>query len=228
MKYFKKLSVPLALLLSSMGLISSNAYAAVGVPPGGTPPTNPFANVACLDGNNIICIKEVSTANSGEYQIYNGSTSQIFAFGVTNDSATSVTDTLNGWNSRQISKSTWNQSPNGMGIFFSNQSVWSTGASNSKGNPALGSFESLFGSQAQSVNFYWNEKLGTESLVTGVTLAGFKFTGPIASNVAVFGTGGTLLSQTPLNTAAVPEPETYGMMLLGLGLLGFASRRKQA
>jgi len=28
--------------------------------------------------------------------------------------------------------------------------------------------------------------------------------------------------------AAVPEPETYGMMLLGLGLLGFVARRKQA
>jgi hypothetical protein len=30
-------------------------------------------------------------------------------------------------------------------------------------------------------------------------------------------------------TAPVPEPETYGMMLAGLGVLGFlARRRKQA
>jgi hypothetical protein len=28
--------------------------------------------------------------------------------------------------------------------------------------------------------------------------------------------------------SGVPEPETYGMMLLGLGLLGFVARRKQA
>lgn len=29
-----------------------------------------------------------------------------------------------------------------------------------------------------------------------------------------------------LNVSAVPEPETYGMLLLGLGLVGFAARRK--
>jgi len=219
MHFFKKLSVPLALLLSSMGLISSNAYAA--------PPSGPFANAQCLDGNKIICIKEISTNNNGEYQIYNGSTSQIFAFGVTNDSTTSVSDTLSGWSSQKISKSLWDSGPYGSSIFFNNQ-IWLTGTNSIKGYPALGSFESLFGNQAQSVNFYWNEKLGTDSLVTGVTLSGFKFTGPTASNVAVFGTGGTLLSQTPLNTAAVPEPETYAMFLAGLGLLGFASRRKQA
>jgi len=31
-----------------------------------------------------------------------------------------------------------------------------------------------------------------------------------------------------LSVLAVPEPETYAMMLAGLGLLGFAARRRQA
>jgi hypothetical protein len=31
-----------------------------------------------------------------------------------------------------------------------------------------------------------------------------------------------------LNVAAVPEPETYGMILAGLGLLGFIARRRRA
>jgi len=31
-----------------------------------------------------------------------------------------------------------------------------------------------------------------------------------------------------INIAAVPEPETYGMMLVGLGLLGFMVRRKNS
>ncbi len=218
MYFFKKLSVPLALLLSSIGLISSNAYAKA-------PP--------CLDGNTVICISETSTNNLGEYSIFNGSDNQIFAFGVTNDNTTSVSDTLDGWNSIKFSKSDWDKKPSGSSISFRdtiNQKTiyWLTGAKSTKGYPVLGSFESLFGKQAQSVNFYWNVLLGTDSLVTGVTLSGFKFTGPIASNVAVFGTGGTLLSQSPLNTAAVPEPETYAMFLAGLGLLGFATRRKQA
>ncbi|MES2553545.1 MAG: FxDxF family PEP-CTERM protein, partial [Pseudomonadota bacterium] len=29
-------------------------------------------------------------------------------------------------------------------------------------------------------------------------------------------------------TSAVPEPETYGMMLAGLGLMGFVARRRKA
>jgi hypothetical protein len=28
-------------------------------------------------------------------------------------------------------------------------------------------------------------------------------------------------------TAAIPEPETYAMLLAGLGLLGFAARRRK-
>jgi len=35
-------------------------------------------------------------------------------------------------------------------------------------------------------------------------------------------------SVSVLQVASVPEPETYGMMLLGLGLLGFVASRKQA
>ncbi len=30
-----------------------------------------------------------------------------------------------------------------------------------------------------------------------------------------------------LMTAAVPEPETYAMMLMGLGLMGFVARRRK-
>ena len=40
-------------------------------------------------------------------------------------------------------------------------------------------------------------------------------------------TDGSYLDNTSV-MAAVPEPESYAMMLLGLGLLGFMARRKTA
>jgi len=38
---------------------------------------------------------------------------------------------------------------------------------------------------------------------------------------------GSLLSQTIPGVPAIPEPETYAMMLAGLGLLGFVARRRR-
>jgi hypothetical protein len=46
----------------------------------------------------------------------------------------------------------------------------------------------------------------------------------------VAGAGGTMQGTYPISqsiTAAVPEPETYAMMLAGLGLLGFVARRRR-
>jgi hypothetical protein len=40
----------------------------------------------------------------------------------------------------------------------------------------------------------------------------------------VYGISGTL---TVGSITAVPEPETYAMLLAGLGLLGFAARRRK-
>lgn len=43
----------------------------------------------------------------------------------------------------------------------------------------------------------------------------------LANNIGTY--GGTLSA----NAAPVPEPETYGMMLAGLGLMGFVARRRK-
>jgi len=42
------------------------------------------------------------------------------------------------------------------------------------------------------------------------------------------GAGGTMMGTSPITQtiAAVPEPETWGMLLAGLGLVGFAARRR--
>jgi len=50
------------------------------------------------------------------------------------------------------------------------------------------------------------------------------------TNNIVTGNGDSWLAVGPSSaiTTAVPEPETYAMFMAGLGLLGFASRRKKA
>ncbi len=89
MIFFKHLSVPLALLLSSIGLTSGNAYAVV---------PDPFASASCLPNGNIVCVKEISSeidkVITGQYQITNNSGKEIFMFGVTNSNATKAYSTI--------------------------------------------------------------------------------------------------------------------------------------
>ena len=54
------------------------------------------------------------------------------------------------------------------------------------------------------------------------TLLRFESIGPVSAP-----TYGSYLDNVSVTTA-VPEPESYAMMLLGLGLLGFMARRKTA
>ncbi|MDC8756425.1 FxDxF family PEP-CTERM protein [Janthinobacterium fluminis] len=51
---------------------------------------------------------------------------------------------------------------------------------------------------------------------------GFDFSGAIKDITKGGSYGGTLT----MNVSAVPEPETYAMLLAGLGMLGFTARRK--
>lgn len=41
-------------------------------------------------------------------------------------------------------------------------------------------------------------------------------------------TGAVAVSSSPINVAAVPEPETYAMLLAGLGVVGWSLRKRQA
>lgn len=64
-------------------------------------------------------------------------------------------------------------------------------------------------------NFYLSNLLPTGNY-------GFDFTGTLKDAAKGGSYGGTLT----LNVSPVPEPETYALLLAGLGLLGFTARRK--
>jgi len=87
-----------------------------------------------------------------------------------------------------------------------------------------------------SLTLNWNEAAGTGSL--GLAYSSYADCAPggmmgatcmSSWSTAAYGTVGTMsgypLSQTI--TAAVPEPETYAMLMAGLGLMGIIARRRR-
>jgi hypothetical protein len=59
-----------------------------------------------------------------------------------------------------------------------------------------------------------------------VTLTSGAYGFEITGNTLLSNKGGSYGGNLSLTLTPVPEPETYGMLLVGLGLLGFTARRK--
>ena len=98
---------------------------------------------------------------------------------------------------------------------------------------------SVTGSDSSSIKF-------TSANLNGIGLTGFGgptvfgyaqgevlaptsvlFNGPLVLTVVGTTKGGSYGGVLNLNLAPVPEPETYGMLLAGLGILGFLARRRK-
>lgn len=67
---------------------------------------------------------------------------------------------------------------------------------------------------------------GTNSIITGLDLAAFDAMGWNV-NFDVLANPDTAFNTNGINVAAVPEPATWGMMILGFGLVGGALRRRR-
>lgn len=225
MIFSKHLSVTFALLLSSIGLTSGNAYAESDL----------FADAPFLTSQNSIYVQEIP----GRYQITNKSGQEIFMFGVTNSDAQKAyseegsyftrvdSEYYSYWQGQTITKAEWDTRDGQFGAFRAADGGGAGSEMYRLTSKKLGTFESLFGTEDTSVNIYWHIQGSDINPFTSGTLNQFYWTDSLPqSQVTVFGISGQILSTSV--TAAVPEPETYAMFMAGLGLLGFASRRRKA
>ncbi len=202
-----------------------------------------------------ICISETyageidGTARSF-YTVTNNTDDQIFAFAATNSQSTSQAyldsnfsdvnnDSFAGWEAATIDQNTWDVTQKVFNWDEPLKTRWATGSNDlGTGTIEIGLFETLFpnANTDENVNFYWNSGIDSENnnayvnaLTNGVTYNQFYFYGSPESAFVILGETGNILNQGEISAsvASVPEPKTYLMLLLGLGLLTFRLKWKQ-
>lgn len=127
-----------------------------------------------------------------------------------------------------------NGTSNGGATLFQNHQTVANGSSVANSGAALGSAFYSLGNKAGSVNGPVSMgAIGSDLGVFQIISGGTSFA---ATSINVFGNGakfnlganGALSYLTNAPVVAVPEADTWAMMLLGLGFMGFVARRKQA
>lgn len=132
----------------------------------------------------------------------------IFGFAASNNDSGVAYTTRSGWVADIVSQAAWDA---GYEVVHDFGGVLFTTSS-------LGSFNSFFGSASQ-VNMYWAGLHYGYDINPGESSSQFFWQGPLASDFVAFTYDGKVL--------AVPEPENFAMLLAGLGVIGFATRRRK-
>ncbi len=68
---------------------------------------------------------------------------------------------------------------------------------------------------------------GSNLAVAAGDILSFRFSKAIGQEFGSLAGIGAVVDFTPAATAAVPEPATWGMMILGFGAIGAATRRRR-
>ena len=173
------------------------------------------SNVLLNGVNNIVDITEVATLGGGiEYQLSILTADQnfaIYAFGVSNSSTGTTwasTTRIGVWTASQFSAQSWDSGNNILQLWGGD--IVTT---------ALGSFSSLFGNDLY-VNFFW--LMPSKPSVNAINASGstgefFQLLGGLSSDFVALNANGGIIDQS--RTAAVPEPSTLIIFVLGLGIL---------
>lgn len=150
-------------------------------------------------------------------------------------------------NAGTLTMSAWGgNATDGYSAFFGNNSVASsfnnwlnfTLPSDSSGTGGANAVSGTLNNYGQNVTFsafnlYQGGTLPADKIATGSTgssYSEFFYAGPVPGNywlnVAGSRAGSIGSYSGNISVNPVPEPETYAMMLAGLGLLGFSARRR--
>jgi hypothetical protein len=142
-----------------------------------------------------------------------GGTNNIYFFGVQAPTVTnSGFSSPVGWNVWN-GGAAWNT---GSAVYNNN---WITGSSASTSispGQTLGGFNVLFNTVAAPTSISWF-----------AYAYGGTYNGTDTTNLSVWNPGFEGIATVATAVAPVPEPETYAMLLVGLGLLGFTARRRK-
>jgi hypothetical protein len=148
-----------------------------------------------------------------------------FRFTNAGPAASSITDVYFDWSSPTYSVNAGTITDSGAGVSFS----WGASPSNLPGGSAIGFFadrtadsntpvQPMGVNPGEWVNFNFSGAYST--LLAGLNSNQLR----VGAHVQGFSNGGS----ASFVVTPVPEPETYAMLLAGLGLMGFVVRRRRA